>query len=366
MLAMPLLLDTVKTQTPSEFRSTNFITIGFVNNMPDAAFEATEQQFLRLIHAASNETVVRVLLLSIPDVPRSEYWRRQLAESYRNVSELWNTCLDALIVTGAEPRTKDLRDEPYWQTLSQVVDWARINTTSTIWSCLAAHAAVLHVDGIERSELPNKLFGVFDCQLAAAHPMTTQFPAEVRVPHSRYNDLLEPALTACGYRVLTRSATAGVDMFAKQDNSLHIFLQGHPEYGATTLLREYRRDVGRFLRREREVYPTLPTGYLTQHALSVAEAFRESAIADRGEQLLAHFPMGSLAVGLDCSWHQSAIGLFGRWIEYLSHRKVEQKLGRVQSRRRRNYLYDSEYQSADVKRPRAKPFSYSSRKIFGR
>ena len=68
-------------------------------------------------------------------------------------------------------------------------------------------------------------------------------------------------MTACGYRILTRSAVAGVDMFVRQDKSFRLFFQGHPEYEATTLLREYRRDVGRYLRGERDDYPGLPLDY---------------------------------------------------------------------------------------------------------
>jgi homoserine trans-succinylase len=43
-------------------------------------------------------------------------------------------------------------------------------------------------------------------------------------------------------------------MVVKQRNSLLVFFQGHLEYEAQTLLLEYRRDVGRYLRRERELY----------------------------------------------------------------------------------------------------------------
>ena len=48
---------------------------------------------------------------------------------------------------------------------------------------------------------------------------------------------------------LTRSDEAGVGLFAKTQGSLFFFVQGHPEYEAETLLREYRRDIGRYLRR---------------------------------------------------------------------------------------------------------------------
>ena len=56
------------------------------------------------------------------------------------------TQLDGLIVTGNEPKSKSLKDEPYWPALSQVIDWVRVHTYSTICSCRAAHAAVFASD----------------------------------------------------------------------------------------------------------------------------------------------------------------------------------------------------------------------------
>ena len=50
----------------------------------------------------------------------------------------------------------------------------------------------------------------------------------------------------------------------KQRESLFVFFQGHPEYDAVTLLLEYRRDVGRYLRRERDTYPPMPQGYFDE------------------------------------------------------------------------------------------------------
>jgi homoserine O-succinyltransferase len=61
-------------------------------------------------------------------------------------------------------------DEPYWAAFSQLVDWASHNTISTLWSCLAAHAAVLRLDRIERVPLREKCIGIFDCDKLADHP----------------------------------------------------------------------------------------------------------------------------------------------------------------------------------------------------
>ncbi len=45
-----------------------------------------------------------------------------------------------MIITGTEPRQPELREEPYWGSLTDLFSWAEENTSSAILSCLAAHA----------------------------------------------------------------------------------------------------------------------------------------------------------------------------------------------------------------------------------
>jgi homoserine O-succinyltransferase/O-acetyltransferase len=340
---MPLLLDAAPSASTVVGRDRGTgITIGLVNNMPDTAWEATERQFLALVRATAGTVPVHVKLFSITDLPRADHVRRELSERYRGLSELWSTRLDGLIVTGTEPRAANLKDEPYWTALAELVDWARQNTDSTIWSCLAAHVAVLQADGIERCPLADKQFGVFDFDVLSADPMTKGAGPKLPVPHSRWNDLPEQALAACGYRILTRSAAAGVDMFAAPERNGHsffLFLQGHPEYEAGTLLREYRRDIGRFLRGEQERYPTMPQGYFNGEASVIASAFREHAVGERRHDLIADFPMRALEGGLGVRWHRAAVGFYERWLDYLKERKAERRSPAVplQPAARRNW-----------------------------
>jgi homoserine O-succinyltransferase len=330
---MPLLLDNAQSGSGSEANSAHHVTVGLINNMPDAALEATERQFTDLIRASARHTAVQLMLFSIPQVPRAAAVRRDMAARYRDVSEMWGTRLDGLIVTGTEPKSKTLKDEPYWGALVQVIDWARQNTNSTIWSCLAAHAAVLHSDGIERKPFSEKLSGVFDCASAGAHPMLRGVTLPMRVPHSRGNDLPERDLKAAGYRLLTRSPVAGVDMFVRQEQSFHLFLQGHPEYEAGTLLREYRRDIGRYLRGERERYPAMPRGYFDREAKATLDGFRRRAVAERSPDLLKSFPLRRLEAGLGGGWRSSAVAIYENWFDYLKGRKAERRSPLIPRRR---------------------------------
>jgi homoserine O-succinyltransferase len=298
------------------------IEIGLVNNMPDGALEATERQFAEILGAAADGRTVRLHLFSMPHLPRSEATKAYLDGSYAPIEKLDAAGLDGLIVTGTEPRAKWLDREPYWDALSKLVDWAEHNTISTIWSCLAAHAAVLHLDGVERHPLPEKCFGVFGCERVTEDPLLAGAPSPTFVTHARCNDLHESELLSHGYRILTRSRV-GVDMFAKQWRSLFLFFQGHPEYALDSLAREYRRDMGRFLRGESHSCPPMPQGYFDQRSEELLTAFTARAAAGTDAELAASFPETlGIRPDLAATWHAPAISVLRNWLTYIADRKA--------------------------------------------
>lgn len=299
------------------------VNLAFINNMPDAALEDTEMQFFELLDIASGDVPVIVKLYSLTGVPRTDRGQRHLDEFYFGLDELWKSRFDGIIVTGTEPRQADLRQEPYWGALANVFDWAERHTFSAVLSCLAAHAGVLHSDGIQRHRLADKQFGVFESECVGDHELTRNSGRAVRFPHSRWNEVQADELTACGYSVLTKSVQAGVDIFVKQKRkSLFVHFQGHPEYGALTLMKEYRRDIRRFLRNERETYPSMPLGYFDTTADKLLTDFRDAVLADRREALMEGFPESALVGSLQKTWHSSAVGIYRNWLEYLAMKKA--------------------------------------------
>ena len=325
-------------KSPVEFRGSaaNCIDIGLINNMPDAALTATERQFITLLDSASDGVVVRLSLYALPEVTRSDSGQRHISAFYSSIEDLWDRHLDGLIVTGTEPRASNLMNEPYWGSLTKVIDWAGHNTHSAVWSCLAAHAAVLHLDGIERRRLNDKRFGVFECTRVSDHRLMAGAPSILRMPHSRWNDLPERELEDCGYRVLTRPNDGGVDAFVKQQRSLFVFFQGHPEYETDTLLLEYRRDVGRYLRRERDTYPVMPGGYFDGDSIDALTAMRERSESFRSEELIGDFPTALAAKGLTNTWRPAATSVYGNWLRYLCTQKewmLQERRGRKETKR---------------------------------
>jgi homoserine O-succinyltransferase len=299
------------------------LSLALINNMPDAALEDTELQFFELLDIASGDTPVVIKLYSLTGVPRTDRGQRHLNSFYWDFSDLWNSRFDGVIVTGTEPREPNLQNEPYWGLLADVFDWAEHNTSSTVLSCLAAHASVLHRDGIQRHRLPDKQFGVFESLKSCDHAVLSGMSGSLRFPHSRWNEVRENELTAAGYVVLTKSPEAGVDLFVSQKkNSLFVHFQGHPEYGSHTLLKEYRRDIKRFLRGERETYPTMPYGYFGGSATQLLDAYRESALQERREEVIESFPE-SVVSGLENGWKSSSVCVYRNWLNYVASQKVE-------------------------------------------
>ena len=303
-------------------KNAKFVNLALINNMPDAALEDTELQFFELLDIASGDIPVLLKLYSLTGVPRADRGQRHLNEFYFGLDELWNNRFDAVIITGTEPHQPELRQEPYWSALANVLDWAERNTLSTILSCLAAHAGVLHSDGIQRHRLPDKQFGIFDFAKTADHELTAGTD-RLRFPHSRWNEVRADALAACGYTILTQSAEGGVDSFVKKKNqSLFVHFQGHPEYGAQTLLKEYRRDIKRFMRRERETYPAMPAGYFDAGAVHLLSQFQQAALANPNEEQMALFPE-AIAKTLQKIWHSSATSMYRNWFRYVLTKRAD-------------------------------------------
>jgi len=298
------------------------VHIGLVNNLPDDALRATELQFARLLKEAAGNFDVRLHLFAMPEISRGEVARSRMEGFYADVATLPDAGMDALIITGAEPRTDRLKDEPHWQALTRLMDWADGATASTLFSCLATHAAVLHFDGIVRRPLPKKLSGVFASLRATEDPLLVGVPARASTPHSRKSGLQEKDLTAHGYRVLSRLTDGSVDLFVREGRSRFVFLQGHPEYGADALGREYLHDMARFLKGEGP-RPAIPENYfdrVTENALEALTS-RTTEIADYNEVVMGAVPMQS--------WRGYTLRLFANWISGIAAEKPRRRMPRM-------------------------------------
>jgi homoserine O-succinyltransferase len=284
--------------------------------MPDAALQATERQFMRLLQAAAGNRRIHFHCFSLPSVRRSQTAKWRVDRQYSDIADIGRLQIDGLIVTGAEPIAATLPEEPFWGDLTAIIDWAEKNTRSTIWSCLAAHAAVLHLDGIERQRLATKCSGVYDCARVADSWLTDDIRSPFRIAHSRLNELRAGDLVAGGYQLLTNSPEAGVDIFAKQLRSHFIFFQGHPEYDPLSLQREYLRDITRYLSGQRNSFPAFPAGYFDIATERRLASFEKRARIERKLPLSVELP--HLTLRPDIAAGEAATAIFANWLGYLS------------------------------------------------
>jgi len=290
--------------------------IGFLNMMPDAALRATERQFIRLVGSCNRIAQFFVYPFSLPALDRSAETLSYIERYYSDFETLRAMGLDALIITGANVANPKLEDEAFWEPLMDVVDWAWDNVASILCSCLATHAVLKHFHGIDRQPLPKKRWGVYSHRVSATyHPLLRDINTRFDVPHSRYNDISRAQLEAAGLKILAESAEGGVHMAASPDQFRVIYMQGHPEYDANSLLKEYRRELYRYANRERDKPPPLPENYFSGEAERLARAALDLAARARETGAVYDDTLEAGVEGLlDNTWGDTAKAIINNWL----------------------------------------------------
>lgn len=290
--------------------------IGFLNMMPDAALKATERQFIKLVGNCNRIAQFFVYPFSLPSLDRGPETRRYIERYYSDFAELRAAGLDALIITGANVANPSLPDEPFWNPLIEVTEWAWGNVSSILCSCLATHALLKHFHGIDRQPLPKKRWGVYRHRTSApGHPLLRDINTSFDVPHSRYNDISREQLESKGLAVLAESADGGVHMASSPDQARIIYMQGHPEYDASSLLKEFRRELRRYVQRDRDDLPPLPENYFIGEAERLAlEALDRAAYARSAGASFDDTLEADLDGLLDNTWADTAKAIFNNWL----------------------------------------------------
>lgn len=290
--------------------------IGLLNMMPDAALEATERQFIRLVGNSNRIAQFYVYPFSLPGLPRGADAQDYIEQNYCRFETLQQEGLDALIITGANVVNPDLSKEPFWEPLTRVMDWAEENVSSILCSCLATHAILKYRHGIDRQPMPEKKWGVYSHRVSQAHhPLLRDINTRFDVPHSRFNNISRQQLESAGLKVLAESEQGGVHMAVSPDGFRVVYFQGHPEYDANSLLKEYKREALRYVNGETDLPPPFPENYLSPEAQAVAQLFVEYA-AQAVEQGVAVPALLESEVEplLDNTWGDTSKAVFNNWL----------------------------------------------------
>ncbi len=204
---------------------------------------------LQLLRALSNTPLqVDVTFLNVKSHVSLNTSANHLNKFYTTLDEIRDRKFDGLIITGAPVEDITFEEVDYWEEVCDIMDWAQEHVTSTLHICWGAQAAFYHYYGIQKRQLPEKLFGVYSHRVANRKiPLVRGFDDVFYAPHSRHTETPAEAIHACKeVTVLAESDEAGV-FLAIAENGRKIFVNGHPEYDRYTLHNEYLRDLSKNL-----------------------------------------------------------------------------------------------------------------------
>ncbi len=307
---------TVLTPDCAQQQDIRELHIGLLNMMPDAALEATERQFFRLVGESNQIAQFYMHPFSLKEIKRSTKTSEYVENFYESFEQLKESGLDALIITGANVTQPDLALEPFWEPLIDVIDWALENVTSTLCSCLATHAVLQFRYGQKRRLLPSKRWGVFTHRVTdRKHPLVNDVNTLFEVPHSRFNQVGRKQFEAAGLHVLVESREAGVHLAVSADLFRAVFFQGHPEYDIISLMKEYKREVIRYANYDRVDYPPYPENYFTLKTKAILDEHKDQVMAARSsKQVMPEFPEKVVTRTLHNTWHDTAESVINNWI----------------------------------------------------
>ena len=174
----------------------------------------------------------------------------------------------------------------------------------------------MHYHGILRTHLSQKQWGVYSHRVVNdSHPLLSNINTRFDTPHSRFNDVPREQMEDAGLQVLIAGEEPGVLLAVSSDGLRFAYFQGHPDYDTISLMKEYKREISRYLRREREDYPPFPDHYFSDRAQSLLESYKSELLAAdaRGESI-AEFPEKDIVALLDNTWTDTGKALFNNWL----------------------------------------------------
>ena len=220
------------------------IKIGLLNLMP--LKEDTELQILRSL--SNTPLQVDVVFVNVSSHNSKNTSTSHLNKFYVSFEEIKDQRFDGFIITGAPVEQMPFEEVDYWEELKEIMEWTKTHVTSTMHLCWGAQAGLYYHYGIEKVQLDEKVFGVFEHRVKNRKtPLVRGFDDVFYAPHSRHTTVPTEAIESEEQLIiLAESEEAGVFLTMSLDGK-QIFVMGHPEYDRVTLNNEYMRDKNKGL-----------------------------------------------------------------------------------------------------------------------
>lgn len=218
------------------------LNIAILNLMPEK--ERTELQLLRLL--GNTPLQVNVTFLHTASYASKNVSKSHLDTFYSSIDEVKDENFDGMIITGAPVEHLNFEEVSYWDELADIMEWTNTHVTSVMHICWGAQAALYYHYGIDKFELDEKCFGIFEHDVR--HPKTRLvrgFNDTYHAPHSRYTAVSEEEIKKNDCLTLLSASKEAGAFLIKSNDSKHIMITGHLEYDADTLAEEYERDLAK-------------------------------------------------------------------------------------------------------------------------
>ena len=215
------------------------LEIVLLNLMPTKI--ATETQLSRLL--GNTPLQVNLELMHTTSHKSKNVSEDHMLTFYKSFEELKHRKFDGMVITGAPVEHMAFEDVDYWEELCEIMEWSKTHVHSTFHICWGAQAGLYYHYGIQKQQLPEKLFGVYPHKADYKRSILLRgFDDVFYVPHSRHTTVLrEDIEDVWDLRIIASSPEAGV--YAVQTKGgRQIFITGHSEYDPETLRNEYLRD----------------------------------------------------------------------------------------------------------------------------
>ncbi len=230
----------VMTETRAITQDIRPLKILIVNLMPKKI--ETETQFARLL--GNSPLQVEMELIHMKSHQSKNVAEEHLLAFYKTFDDVKDRNFDGMIITGAPVEHMPFEEVEYWQELCEIMEWSKTHVHSTFHVCWGAQAGLYYHYGIQKRDVPEKMFGVFPHTVEYKKAILFRgFDDTFMVPQSRHTTVLrEDIEKVWDLRILASSKETGVYAITTK-NGRQIFITGHSEYDAETLKNEYLRDL---------------------------------------------------------------------------------------------------------------------------
>ena len=283
----------VMTDTRAMTQDIRPLQILILNLMPTKV--DTETQLARLLGNTPLQVELELLQTSTHKAGNTS--QEHMISFYKTFDQVKSKFYDGMIITGAPVELMEFEEVDYWDELCEIMEWSKKHVHSTFHICWGAQAGLYYHYGIQKRILPKKLSGVYRHTLEYKKGMLFRgFDDEFYVPHSRNTTVdIEDVRAVPDLKIIATSEEAGI-YAVKSNNDRQIFIMGHSEYDADTLMKEYIRDKNAGLN------PEVPCNY---------------------------FPDDDDSKAPVVTWRSCANLLYSNWLNYFVYQTTQYDINRI-------------------------------------